>query len=491
MRTGKPTGAGRTRGRLIGVTMVFALLAAWCLPASAEPVNLDQSIRQALQDSLVLKRARTRVDAAKGKLLLEKSAFDWTAVAQSGWQRFLVPVSKGGLLTDKIEYVNTWRTMVGVTKEFSDGISVSPGVVTFLTPGRTVGQTLGATQTVPTLNLTIPLMRGLGGDSAEAGERAATANLRGARFDYDYTTQRAVHDVVQLFWQCIADGKQRLVMLETDQEQTDFDRWIRSMVARGQLEPSEQHRAEAQHSLSAHDLDSANEGVLVCRRKFSDAVGLSAPTILEPVGELPNPERLGPAITRLEVEPLVSYALSHRQDLRALKAYAEATRDKVKGAEDKLNPQVDFVLDPFHAFVRFSRSFSNTAAKGEIATALADQSDAEIALRQGEQSIRSDITNAVLALKQLWLDWPNLVGAQRKFEALVDQTDNEVQRGVADRRDLRAAQDNLAHAEHAAIDARLRLASIMASLRLYTGAIALDDDRPSALATEFSTLPRP
>ncbi|MGH6980637.1 MAG: TolC family protein, partial [Stellaceae bacterium] len=454
-------------------------------------VNLDQVIRDALRDSLSLKRARTKVDAAKGKLLIEKSAFDWTALAQSGWQRFLVPKSRNGVLTDEVGFVNAWRTQVGVTKEFSNGISMSPGVITFLAPGKTVGQTLGATQTVPTLNFTVPLMRGLGGDAAEAGERAATATLNGTRFDYDYATQRTVHDVVQIFWQCIADAKHRMVMLETDQEQTDFERWLRAMAGRGQIEPTEVKRAEAQHSLNNHDLDSANEGVLVCRRRLSDAVGLSAPAILEPVGDLPHPDRFGPAIARLQVEPLVTYALDHRQDLRALKAYVEASRDKVKGAEDKLNPQVDVVLDPYQAFVRFSRSFSNTAAKGAVATAMADQSDAEIALRQGEQGIRSDIANAVLALKQLWLDWPSLIGAQRKFESLVDQIDSEVHRGTAYRRNLRAAQDDLARSEHATIEARLRLASIVASLRLYTGAITLDNDKTSALTTEFSTFPQP
>lgn len=477
--------------RIGAVLLAGALLVVSAAPLSAEPVTLDQTIRDALQGSLTLKRAHTKVDAAKGRLLIEKSAFDWTAMAQSGWQRFLAPVSRGGLLTDQISYINTWRTTVGMTKEFSNGISVSPGVVTFLTPGKTVGQTLGATETVPTLNLTVPLVRGLGGDSAAANERAAAANLRGSRFDYDYATQRTVHDVVQIFWQCVADAKQRMVMLETDQQQTDFERWLSAMVGRGQIEPAEIRRAEARHALSNHDLDSANEGVLECRRKLSDAVGLQAPAILEPMGDLPVPERLGPAIERLQVEPLVSLAFDRRQDLRALKAYVEASRDKVKGAEDKLNPQVDLVLDPFQAFVRFSRSLSNTAGKGAVATAMADQSDAEIALRQGEQGIRSDIANAVLALKQLWLDWPGLIGAQRKFETLVDQTDNEVQRGTSSRYQLRAAQDELARAQHATIDARLRLASIVASLRLYTGTIMLDNDKSLALTTEFSTFPQP
>jgi outer membrane protein TolC len=478
--------------RRLGIALALGA-PLWCaVPAArADPANLDQVVRQALNGSLALQHAKTKVDVAKGKLLVEKSAFDWTTLAQSGWQRFLAPVARNGVLTDSVAYIDTWKTTVGVTKEFDNGISVSPGVVTFFTPGKTVGQTLGATQTVPTLNLKIPLIRGLGGDAAMSGVRSASAALRGKRFDYDYATQQTVHDVVQMFWQCIADAKQRMVLLETDQEETDYERWLQSMVTRGQTAPSEVKRAQAVHALSNHELDAANEGVLVCRRKLSDAVGLSAPAIIEPVGDLPNPDRYGPAIERLQAAPLVSYALDHREDLRALKAYVEATRANVKGAEDKLNPQVDLVLDPFQAYVRFTKPIGDNAGKGAVTAALAEQSDADIALRLGEQSVRTDIANAVLGLKQLWLDWPGLIGAQRKFEALVDEADAGVQRGTSDRRALRAAQDDLAKAEHATIDARLRLASIVASLRLYTGAIALDSDRPSALTIEFSTFPQP
>jgi outer membrane protein TolC len=475
---------------LLGIVLLSCALLPLAPGRSwADAVNLDQTIRQTLTGSLSLQRAKTKIDAAKGELLLAKSAFDWTTLAQSGWERFLIPVARGGFLTDQVQFVDTWKTTIGVSKEFGNGITVSPGVVTYVTPGVSVGQTLGATQTRPTVDLKIPLMRGLGGDSAESGERAADARLRGTRFDYDFVTQRIVHDVVQLFWRCLADAQQRIIMLEADQQHTDYEQWLRSMAGRGQMEPSAVRREEAQHTMTNRELDQANEGVLVCRRQLSDAAGLSAPKILEPIGDLPQPGRLGPAIGRLREAPLVSYALENRQDLRALKAYVDGARAKLKGAEDQLNPQVDVVLDPYQAFIRFSQTFGNNAGKGAVASAMAAANDADIALRQGEQGIRSDISNAVLGLKELWINWPALVAAQRKFENLVDEEDLGVRQGTSDRSRLRIAQDNLARAQHAVIEARLRLASMIASLRLYTGTIVLDNDKSSALATEFSTLP--
>jgi outer membrane protein TolC len=488
MRSGKTYGTAAWRW--LGVAVLgAAMLVLSPAGGRADPVDLDQTIRQTLTGSLSLQRAKTKIEAANGQFLEAKSAFDWTTLAQTGWQRFLVPVTRNGYLTDSINYVDSWRTTVGVTKEFSNGITISPGVTTYVTPGVSVGQALGYTQTVPVVNLKIPLVRGLGEDSAGADERAAAARLNGTRLDYDYAAQKTVHDVVQLFWRCLADAQQRLVMLEADQEQTDYERWLATMVARGQMEPSEIQRAQAEHVLSNRELDRAGEGVLICRRQLSDAAGLIAPAIMEPVGDLPHPDRLGPAIARLREAPLVSYALDNRQDFRALKAYVEATRDKLKGAQDKLNPQVDVVLDPYQAYIRYTQPIGNDAGKGEVAAAMAAASEADIALRQGEQALRTEIANAVFGLKQLWLGWPALVGAQRKFERLMNDADRGVRRGTTDRIALRLAQDDLAKAQHAEIEARLRLASIVASLRLYTGSIVLDNDKKAALATEFSTLP--
>ena len=104
---------------------------------------------------------------------------------------------------------------------------------------------------------------------------------------------------------------------------------------------------------------------------------------------------------------------------------------------------------------------------------------------------RTDIANAVVGLQELWHGWPSLIAAQRKLEMLEEETEKRVRAGSSERTYLRAVQDDLARSEHAVIDARLKLASILASLRLYTGALVLTGDTPAAISTEFSTLPQP
>jgi outer membrane protein TolC len=488
---GEAKHGARSRKHIRCLALVGGLLVTLgATQARAGTIKLEDIIRDALQGSVALHRAKNQIESAKGQVLEAKSQFDWTAVAQSGWQRFFAPEFTGNLQTGA-GYVDTWRTTVGVTKEFRDGISMSPGVTTLITPGIKNLQALGYQQVLPTLNLTIPLDRGWGSANADANERAATARLRGSRLEYDFASQKAVHDAVQLFWRCLADADQRVVMLETDQQQTEYEQWLQAMVSRGQMEPAALQHAQADHALSNQDLDRANEGVLRCRRDLANEVGIGGEPMLEPTGELPYPDRYGPAIAKLQPEPLVAYALDNRRDLRALKSYVDAQRDRLKAANDELNPKIDVVLDPFQAFVRYSQSINRYGAKGHIAEITADESNAEIALEQGRQSVRTDIANAVTGLQELWRGWPTLIGAERKLEKLEAETERRVRAGTADRPGLRLVQDDLAKAQHAMIDARLRLASILASLHLYTGAMALEGDAPAAIATEFSTVPQP
>lgn len=488
MRRGKRSGGAGARWFAI-VLIACTLPMLGQSPAGAETVNLDQVIRQALTGSLNLQKAKNKIDSAEGQLLEAKSQFDWTTLAETGWQRFIGPIYRNGVPIGQTGYIDAWRSTVEVSKEFTNGITMSPGVTTLITPQNNL-QALGYQTVLPTVNLTIPLDRGLGTDSADANEHAAAAALRGSRLDYDFASQRAVHDAVQLFWRCLADAQQRLVMLETDQEKTEYERWLQTMVRGGQMEAGTLQQAEADHALSNQQLDSANEGVLRCRRELADNVG-SKERLLEPIGELPHPERYGPAIDKLRTDPLVAYAFDNRRDLRALKAYIDGQRDRVKGAKDELNPKIDVILDPFQALVRYTQTINRYSAKGHIAKTMADESNAEIALELGRQAARTNIANAVVGLQELWHGWPALIAAQRKLERLEEETEKRVKAGSSDRTYLRQVQDELAQAEHAVIDARLKLASILASLRLYTGALVLNGDSPATVATEFSTLPQP
>jgi outer membrane protein TolC len=486
---GTRSGKGEARLCVIALASCLALALA-TTRALADPVQLQDVIRDALQGSLALHRAKNQIDSAKGQLLEAKSQFDWTALAQSGWQRFFAPEFTNNVQSGA-GFVDAWRTTVGVTKEFRDGISMSPGVTTLITPGLKNLQALGYQQILPTINLTVPLDRGWGTENADANERAATARLRGARLDYDFASQKAVHDVVQLFWQCLADADQRMVMLETDQQQTEYEQYLQALVSRGQTEPETLQRAQADHALSDQDLDRANEGVWRCRRELANQIGIAGRAMLEPTGDLPHPERYGPAIAKLQPEALIAYAFDNRRDLRALKSYIDVQRDRLKAANDELNPKVDVVLDPFQAYVRYTQSINRYSAKGHIAEIMADESNAEIALEQGRQTVRADIANAITGLQELWRSWPALIGAQRNLEHLEDATERRVRAGTADRASLRVVQDDVAKAKHAVIDARLKLASILASLRLDTGELAFEGDTSKTIATEFATMPQP
>lgn len=459
------------------------------VPAHAETARLESVIQQALNGNLTLLKAKTDIDAAKGELLKAKSAFDWTAFAQTGWQRFYVPKSRNGVLTDQIGTVDAWHTTVGFSKEFSNGISINPGVSSFITPGVTVGQALGYTQTTPSLDLTIPLDRGLGRSSADAAERAAQFKVDASRSQYEFVAQMTVHDVVQIFWRCLAANQERKIVADTDRDESDYANWLGQMVRSGQAEPVSLNLAKARAALDDRNLADADQAVYTCRRNLADAIGLSAPQMLEPAGELPNPDRFVAAIGRLKEEVLIQLALDQRRDLAALKQEVAAAKALVVSAEDQLNPKIDLVLDPLTVYLRYSQSLNRYSAHGAIASARANQSAAEIALLQRQHQIGDDIDHAVRELRTLARNWPSLVSAQRNYLSILQDTEKRVRVGTLGRDQLLQAQSDLAQSRRAVIDTQVKLASVLASLRLETGRI--HGESPEVLAAEFVALPTP
>ena len=143
--------------------------------AAAQPVSLEDVVRAVVTDSPLIGLENERVRRAQGELQLAQGPLDWTATAEGGWQRLYVVEARDGFLTDNLQDIDAWRSSLGVSRQFRNGITIQPGVSFYIDADVNAAQSLGLTQTLPSLNLTIPLLRGYGADSPVAtAERAAS-----------------------------------------------------------------------------------------------------------------------------------------------------------------------------------------------------------------------------------------------------------------------------------------------------------------------------
>lgn len=466
----------------------------YLLPGSgiaAEPTKLDDVIASALGNSMALKREMARIHAAEGQAQEAAGAFDWKPMAQTGWERLYVPLGVNGLLTTQTKTIDAWRTTTALGRAFRNGVEMAPGVTFYENTGVSSGQSLGQTRTLPSLALKIPLLQGLGEDVADADEKAAERGLQATQLHREFVMQQVVHDTVQVFWKCRAMIEQQKIAENAARNAADLAAWLRSMAESGQVEPVTEQKAETDQTSRQISLGRGADAIAACRRELLIVSGGTGTTPPDPSGELPSPDKIGPAIAQLDQEALTNLALNSRFDLKALGRIVEEKSGKVHAAENGLLPKVDLFVDPSKVYLNYSQPLGNDAAHGRIAQAEAAHSQAQLDVEELRTRIRQDVAGTVDQLRRAWQNWRMLSDTRAKIDASIAVREKQVKAGLIGRDQLLAAQDVLTEIRHEQVDARLQVASALATLRLAVGMIEIDGRSPAAIAGDFSVVPRP
>ncbi len=483
----------QTRFSLFLQALLVGIVASACPGgALAQTVGLEEVVMSAGTSAPGVRREDESVRRAEGQAQQARGAFDWTLSGESGWERLYVPGTQNGFLTNDTATVDTWRTTLGATRLFRNGIAIQPGMTFFYGTDATVGQTLGLTRSRPALNVTIPLMRGFGSDNLSASnEKAAIAALEGSRYSRDFAGQRAVAEAVIIYWRCVA-ARDQLAISEVDRRLADENLVIvRNALAAGQTDQTMLDRSSASQATTQVIYARSIASDRLCREDLAVAMGTNseAPPAAV-VGALLDPAPMSDQVMRLNEAALVQVALSRRTDLQALARFDAAQHERVAGAQDNLQPRVDIFLDPTRALVRLSQPLGRNVAEGQIADAMAAQNEARLNLQQLQGQIRRDVGEQVRNLRDAWSAATALAEAAMRLDVVVTDAERRFQAGFLTRAEYRIMQDEFAGIRRQHIDARLQFASSLAALRLATGAIGTGDGSPgSAPAALFRSLP--
>lgn len=464
----------------------------------APTITLVDSVRDVLRtDNDAIRLQDERVKTAATHVQEAAGAFDWTAQAQGGWQALYVPRVVGGVvpgkgvLTNQTDILSAYYYSLSIGREFRNGIQIAPGVTAYPdTSGATTAQTFGLTAFRPSLGLRIPLLQGLGEEAADAAELSAKATLVGTRFDRDFAIAHTVHDMVQIYWRCLAAAQIADISSRSLQNGETYAESVTQQARRGMVEPSVAAASSAANATRQVTLDQNEDATLSCRRDLSiatrgDAVGnLPAPT-----GALPDPAGYEPAVAALNDQSLNDLALSNRSDLKAAREYISAALATRRGAENATAPVLSLSVDPTRAIVVYSQSLENNAAEGKLAEDLSAQRQAEVSLHQLETQVQVDITDSVRNLRASLAEWKTARDAARQTQLAVESDKKRARFGVIDRRTLLQTEDQLAQIETDGINAELLFASSMAMLRLVTGTVHPERETPQTSVSLFTSLP--
>lgn len=461
--------------------------------ARADDVRLEDVVSAAMTQSPSIQQADAKVKQASGQLQQAQGVFDWTVSGRTGWQRLYLPKIRNGLFTDETEVTSAIPIEASITKKFSNGISIGPGVTFYANTAASNAQTFGLTTPRPHFNVTVPLWQGSGTDNPLAAKaHAAEKALQGSRYQSDFARSLAVHDAVQVYWRCLALREQTQIAQTAEEDSLDYDALLKKQTQTGQLEPAELDRATADQALKHVEVTKGQVAEQSCGRQLGQAMGSPGGAPPSVTGEFPDMAAMAGDVTHLNEAAMTDLALRNRLDLQALNQYAAAANEQVKGAHNGLGPQVDLSLDTDGVFVNLSKSLEGNVEDGALAAAQAQETIARLNLRQAEDQVRRDIADQVQAMKAALADWRSLSHSAQLMEGVVTSARKRAAAGFIPRAAQSDAETAQAQTKQAVVDAQLRFCAALAALRLSTGTVEAQPGAPAgSLALLFRTLPGP
>jgi outer membrane protein TolC len=485
---------------------LFLSLAALFVASSSRSqtlptINLTDSIRDVLRtDNDAIRLQDERVKTASSHVQEAAGTFDWTAQAQGGWQALYVPrsvyspvIPGKGILTNNTDILNAYYYSLSIGREFRNGIQIAPGVTAYpSTSGASTAQTFGLTALRPSFGLRIPLLQGLGEEAADAAELAAKATLTGTRFDRDFAIAHTVHDMIQIYWRCLAADQVAQISAQSLRDGQEYSDSLKQQSQRGLLEPSVAQSNAAANVTRQITLNQNQDAVTSCRRDLAVATrGEAVGALPAPTGALPAMAHVDAAVANLNGAVLDDFALNNRSDLKAAREYISSAIAARRGAEDAKSPVLTLQVDPTRAIVVYSQSLENNAAEGHAAEAMSDQRQAEVSLHQLETQVQVDITDCVRNVTTALAEWKVAVKAEQDTQAAVESDEKRAHYGVIDRKILLQTKDQLTQIKTDVVNAELLFASNMAMLRLVTGTVHPEQETPATTQTLFTSLPGP
>ncbi len=394
-------------------------------PAAIPPaISLNAALAATLERSPALRVQKSVIEQKSGVLEQAGGAFDWTGVSAVSFTRDRTPVP-GLPGTEPVDRTDSTAYTVGLEHLFRNGVSVRPsatvGVDEHLSPASPA---YGASQL--SLEIVVPLLRGLGHDSTGAAEAAARGDVEVARLLYQHALSSQAFSTAANYWASRRADDTLAVQRDVEQAAARLVESTKVLVNSGVFPPAYLLQAEANlrdkrtvrinAELEAHD----------ARFNLGQSLGLPPQEIAGTPAPADSFPQLPGAIAPFNAEvrsTLIVRALHQRADYRASQLSLVPLNILVRQAQLNLKPEVNLSasagykglsagnapLAPLNRRltglnteigVSVAWPFRNNYQRGLLRERRASQDQAEAETAQLAQGVAGDV---LLALEQLRL----------------------------------------------------------------------------------------
>jgi len=503
--------------------LFISTLLSWCfltfLPsgsfAGERTVSLPEALLETLNEHPGVQIERERVVQSEGELQTASGQFDWTASASVSKEQYREHFTQdqeeegqlAALLFNRVvtesrrEEISYYS--VGIQKQFRNGAVLAPNL--------TVLDTEDLSRDIENLNrsemgidITIPLMRGLGEHATGAEERAARSNLSANRQLSRHNISRRILVSANNYWSCLAAVQSQDILEDMESRAEELFGLVERLVRVGEMEPAVLREAEAQLLQRKGDLQESRLRAEEARQALAVSMGYAPEDLVDaPLPEGPFPPVVNDwAFDRELSKAYIDQALNNRGDYLAARIGIETEEILMGRAENRIKPRLDLGLSVgvsglseeedagryykslYHdhagpnafASLTFAWPIANNAAKGEYVRRRSLVNEARLTSRDLSNNIASEVLVSVERIRSASREYRLAASSVEGYRDAADHEHYKVREGLSDLGDLISAEDRYLSARARQVEVTRRYASALAEVRFVTGSLLTEEE---------------
>lgn len=475
------------------ILFLAAATSAGATEADGPPVTLQSAVASAVQQNFGIRVEKLSVDAGQGRLTAASGEFDWNLVSQLSATRERQP--------DLFPYYigtdyRQWDYSAGVEKKLRNGVVISPNIGAGILNDR--DETLGhwISQGAVNFEIMLPLARGGGEVSADAGENFARKDLDSTYAGYRHQVASSVLDVISAYWTCVGAAETLDILRAWEKQAEDMEAKVTSLshaklFSMAYVEQAQSYSREKKTRRVNAELDEYK-----ARQALGVAMGISGENLVSP----PMPAEKFPQLNAPDLpeatqyNEVIRFALDHRQDVKAAQSTQEALAILSQAARHDLRPRVDLSLrlsydgidhgrrpqsfltnshDGLTVMGGLSMDFpvENRVQSGQLKERLALENQASLAREQLSQTVASDVMVALQEVARTFEAYTVSLDAEKYYAQAVDKERKRFLLGDSNFVDVITIEDKFRDAQLETISARQAHLIALAKLRYATGTL--------------------
>jgi outer membrane protein TolC len=411
----------------------------------------------------------------------------------------------------------TGRLRVGLTKLFRSGISINPYFDTsaegtnFVDKPRDPNFGGKGIEDLYTFrlgaNLTLPLMRGRGGDAVAAGERAARIDRDVAELDARHQLSLTALQTALTYWDLRAAQHSAEIAAASVEKQGEIVKATQQLIAADELPQSEGARTEAAMARARARLSEAERRLVEARVALATVMGIAASAEASslPVAGDPFPAAPAEGATAAAVPAGVTPG-ERRPDIVAAERNEEANRIIERAAVIDQRARLDLTGGLFYTALdertvsnavdrwvgpstnislNLEKPFGNNAARGRVVQSRAQVEQARVETTDLKRQNQLQIVRLTGSIEEAA---ERVRLAQSSVDSYTKLVEAELERfriREATLIDTILTETQLFDARLQLVNAQRDLARLLAELRYETGTL-IEDGKP---ATGLTTIP--